>query len=67
VTEAIACPADHCVGLRFDQPSAWAMKSAGLGVVANGLIGDDGATKRAKGLQRIYWLILCRFPTLELV
>jgi hypothetical protein len=43
------------------------MKSAGLGVVANGLIGDDGATKRAKGLQRIYWLILCRFPTLELV
>src|ERR1700726_5016352 len=40
--------------------SAWAMKSAGLGIVANGLIGDDGATKRAKGLQRIYWLILCR-------
>jgi hypothetical protein len=33
------------------------MKSAGLGIVANGLIGDDGATKRAKGLQRIYWLM----------
>jgi hypothetical protein len=34
----------------------------GLGIVANGLIGDDGATKRAKRLQRIYWLILCRSP-----
>ena len=43
-------------------PSTWAVKSAGLGVVANRLIGDDGATKRAKGLQRIYWLILCPSP-----
>lgn len=27
------------------------MKSAGLGIVSNRLIGDGGATKRAKGLQ----------------
>jgi hypothetical protein len=51
----------------LQSPLAWAMKFAGLGIVANGLIGDDGATKRAKGLQRIYWLILCRSPILELV
>jgi len=43
VTEAIACPADLYVGARFNQPSAWAVKSAGLGIVANRLIGDDGA------------------------
>jgi len=51
----------------LQSPSAWAMKSAGLGIVANGLIGDDGATKRAKELQQIYWLILCRSPILESV
>jgi hypothetical protein len=34
----------------------------GLGIVSNRLIGDDGATKSAKGLQRIYSLILCRSP-----
>ena len=51
----------------LQSPLAWAMKFAGLGIVANGLIGDDGATKRAKRLQRIYWLILCRSPILELV
>ena len=43
MTETTACPVDLYVGLRFNQPSAWAMKSAGLGIVANGLIGDDGA------------------------
>ena len=43
VTEAIACPADPYVGLRFNQPSAWAMGSPGLGIVSNRLIGDDGA------------------------
>jgi hypothetical protein len=67
MTDTIACLTDLSVGARFNQPSAWAMGSPGLGIVANGLIGDDGATKRAKGLQRIYWLILCRSPILELV
>jgi hypothetical protein len=41
--ETTACPADLYVGARFNQPSAWAMKSAGLGIVSNRLIGDDGA------------------------
>jgi hypothetical protein len=30
------------VGLRFNQRSAWAMKSAGLAIVSNRLLGDDG-------------------------
>jgi hypothetical protein len=51
VTEAIACPADHCVGLRFDQPSAWAVKSAGLGIVANRLIGEDGMRLEVGGFR----------------
>jgi hypothetical protein len=41
--ETIARPADLYVGLRINQPSAWAMKSSGLGIVSNRLIGDDGA------------------------
>ena len=43
MTERTARLADLCVGPRFNQPSTWAMKSAGLGIVANRLIGDDGA------------------------
>jgi hypothetical protein len=41
--ETTACPADLYVGPRFNQPSAWAMKSAGLGIVSNRLIGGYGA------------------------
>jgi hypothetical protein len=40
------------VGLRFNQPSAWAMKSVGLGIVANRLIGDDGARPEVGGCRR---------------
>jgi hypothetical protein len=38
-----ACPADLYVGPRFNQPSAWAMKSTGLAIVSSRLIGDDRA------------------------
>jgi hypothetical protein len=43
VTEAIVCPADLYDVPRINQPSAWAMKSAGLAIVSNRLIGDGGA------------------------
>jgi len=36
-------PRDLCVHPRFNQPSAWAVKSAGLAIVSSRLIGDDGA------------------------
>jgi hypothetical protein len=42
LTETTACPSDLYVGPRFNEPSAWAVKSAGLDIVANRLIGDDG-------------------------
>jgi hypothetical protein len=43
LTETTACPADLYLGPRFNQPSAWAMKFAGLAIVSSRLIGDDGA------------------------
>ena len=43
LTETTARPADLCVGPRFNQPSAWAMKSAWLAIVSPVPIGDDGA------------------------
>jgi hypothetical protein len=43
LTETTARPADLYVGPRFNQPSAWAVKSAGLAIVSSRLIGDDGA------------------------
>jgi hypothetical protein len=43
LTETTAWTADLYVGPHFNQPSAWAMKSAGLAIVSNRLIGDDGA------------------------
>jgi len=58
----MASPADHCVGPRFNQPSAWAMKFVGLGIVSNRLIGDDGARPEVGGCRRQWTNLWPRLP-----
>ena len=49
------CPADLYVGPRFNEPWAWAAKSAGLGIVSNRLIGDGA--RPGVGGSRWRWTI----------